>query len=217
MAPLRVVASALRRNVDISKDEILHGPEYDFSAMHKRACAAILVLNLDQRDVAERMGADTSIPLHLRKPFRPTRRNVQLAANVIGVSVEWLLFGNPLTDTDDFVVAQLDHIQSVSMDDLIGDFDHVAINNRVYSAIFKTGRTLVDVAVLFGMDPTVPMRDRDINTIPRFTIATMVKLSDFLGVSVRWMLYGTLENTVDALRFMLRMGQSGPTAAWSRA
>lgn len=210
MAPLRAVASALSRNVDILTDKILHGPEYDFSAMHKRACAAILVLNLDQKDVAERMGADMSLPLHLRKPFSPTLHNVQLAAKIIGISVEWLTLGESKTDIDDFVVAQIGHIQSVSIDELIGDFDHVAINNRVYSAIFKTGRTLVDVALLFGMDPTVPLRDRDINTIPRFTIATMVKLSDFLGVSVRWMLYGDLENEVDVYVSSPHHAPTGP-------
>lgn len=199
--PIRSALLALRQRNELNKNEdseILKGREYDFSAMHKRACAAILVLNLDQQDVAAQMGADTSRPLYLRKPFRPTMPNICKAAEIIGISTRWLMFGVPMTDTDDFVVTQIEHISNINMDDLmVGDFDHVAINNRVYNAISRTGRTLVDVAVLFGMDPTVPLRDRDIKTIPRFTIATMVKLSDFLGVSVRWMLYGEPENEVD--------------------
>ena len=199
--PIRSALSALRQRNEINKNEdreILKGHEYDFPAMHKRACAAILVLNLDQQDVAKQMGADMSRPLYLRKPFRPTMPNICRAAEIIGISTRWLMSGTPMTDTDDFVAAQIVHISMINMDDLlVGDFDHVAINNRVYHAIAKTGRTLVDVAVLFGMDPTVPLCDRDQSTIPRFTIATMVKLSDFLGVSIRWMLYGEPENEVD--------------------
>lgn len=199
--PIRLVLSALRKRTETNtgKDgDILRDYEYDFSAMHKRACAAILVLNMDQQDVAERMGADMSIPLYLRKPFRPTMANICKAADIIGISTGWLMSGDTMTDTDDFVAAQIVHISMINMDDLlVGDFDHVAINNRVYHATAKTGRTLVDVAILFGMDPTVPLRDRAPSTIPRFTIATMVKLSDFLGVSIRWMLYGEPENEVD--------------------
>lgn len=199
--PIRLVLSAFRKRTETNtgKDgDILRDCAYDFSAMHKRACAAILVLNMDQQDVAERMGADMSIPLYLRKPFRPTMANICKAADIIGISTGWLMSGDTMTDTDDFVATQIVHINTINMDDLLGgDFDHVAINNRVYHAIAKTGRTLVDVAVLFGMDPTVPLRDRDPATIPRFTIATMVKLSDFLGVSIRWMLYGEPENEVD--------------------
>ena len=71
------------------------------------------------------------------------------------------------------------------------------INERVYRAMMKMGKSRVDVAELYGMDTTIPLAMQPPEKVPRPTMENVVRLSRFLGVSVRWMLYGDPENDVD--------------------
>lgn len=76
-------------------------------------------------------------------------------------------------------------------------YDMKAINDRVYRAMLKTGKTRIDIANLYGMDASVPLALQPPEKVPRPTIGNIVKLSNFMGVSVRWILYGEPENDVD--------------------
>lgn len=78
---------------------------FDLGAMHERACRAIFVLQRTQKEISNLMGVDTSIPWHERKPLPPTMNNIKRAAQVIGVSVEWLMYGIPKNQTDMFVLS----------------------------------------------------------------------------------------------------------------
>lgn len=71
------------------------------------------------------------------------------------------------------------------------------VNDRVYLAMYRLGKSRCDVAEFFGMDPSIPLSMQRQENIPRMTMETMVKMSTFLGVSVRWMLEGEVENEVD--------------------
>lgn len=81
--------------------------KYDLVAMHERAQKAIFALQRNQIEVSARMGIDTSIPLHKRMPLPPTEENICKAAEVLGVSVKWLITGVPATETDRFVIQQV--------------------------------------------------------------------------------------------------------------
>lgn len=81
--------------------------KYDLVAMHERAQKAIFALQRNQIEVSARMGIDTSIPLHKRMPLPPTEANICKAADVLGVSVGWLITGVPETETDRFVIQQV--------------------------------------------------------------------------------------------------------------
>ena len=81
--------------------------KYDLVAMHERAQKAIFALQRNQIEVSARMGIDTSIPLHKRMPLPPTEENICKAAEVLGVSVGWLVTGVPATETDRFVILQV--------------------------------------------------------------------------------------------------------------
>lgn len=81
--------------------------KYDLVAMHERAQKAIFALQRNQIEVSARMGIDTSIPLHKRMPLPPTEENICKAAEVLGVSVGWLITGVPVTETDRFVIQQV--------------------------------------------------------------------------------------------------------------
>ena len=71
------------------------------------------------------------------------------------------------------------------------------VNDRVYLAMNRLGKSRCDVAEFFGMDPSIPLSMQPPELIPRMTMETMAKMSIFLGVSVRWMLEGEAENDVD--------------------
>lgn len=77
------------------------------------------------------------------------------------------------------------------------DYDMKAVNDRVYRAMERVGKTRADIAIMFGMNPATPMSLQPPGKIPRFSMQSFVKLSSFLGVSVRWMLTGEPENEVD--------------------
>lgn len=72
-----------------------------------------------------------------------------------------------------------------------------AINDRVYQAMVRLGKTRVDIAELFGMDPSIPLSMQPVGKVPRPTMENVVKLSVFMGISVKWILYGEAENDVD--------------------
>lgn len=78
----------------------------------------------------------------------------------------------------------------------LNKYDFVNVMERVMLAIFKTGRSIKDVAVMFGMNPSVPYYQQ-IEIAPPRTMRTIIRLSDFLGVSVRWILTGETENEID--------------------
>lgn len=76
-------------------------------------------------------------------------------------------------------------------------YDLKAINIRAHKAMTRTGRTRLEIAEFFGMDCAIPLAMQPPEKIPRPTMANIIKLAQFLGVSARWMLYGEPENDVD--------------------
>ena len=76
-------------------------------------------------------------------------------------------------------------------------YDMYAINERVYRTMSRVGKTRVDIATLYGMDASIPLALQLREKVPRPTMGKVVKLSGFLGVSVRWILHGEPENEVD--------------------
>ena len=87
------------------------------------------------------------------------------------------------------------------------DYDLCAINQRASLAITRTGRTRIEVAEMFGMDTSIPIAMQPRKKIPRPTMDSIIKMSNFLGVSVRWLLYGEPQNDVD----MFVMHQVAPS------
>lgn len=87
------------------------------------------------------------------------------------------------------------------------------INDRASRAMARTGRTRVDVARMFGMDPGIPLAMQPPEKVPRPTMESVVKLAGFLGVSVRWLLYGEPQNDVD----LFVVGKQGHHGAISQA
>lgn len=77
------------------------------------------------------------------------------------------------------------------------EYDMKGINNRVYRAMSRTGRTRTEIAELFGMDSSIPLAMQPLEKIPRPTMGNVVRIAALLGVSVRWVLYGEPECDVD--------------------
>ena len=82
------------------------------------------------------------------------------------------------------------------------------INERVHTALNRVGKTRVELATMFGMDASIPLAMQPPEKIPRPTMENVVKLSVFLGVSVRWLLHGEPENDVDLFVMHHRPGGS---------
>lgn len=76
-------------------------------------------------------------------------------------------------------------------------YDLPAINDRFFKALHRTSRTRIDAAKVFGLDPNIPMAMQPKENLPRPTMQSMIISANFLGVSVRWLLYGEAENDVD--------------------
>lgn len=91
------------------------------------------------------------------------------------------------------------------------EYDMKAVNDRVYAAMKKMGKTRVDVAMLYGMDVNLPLAMQPAGKVPRPTLENVSRLADFLGVSVRWILHGEAENSVD----IFVAGAGSPTATGS--
>lgn len=89
-------------------------------------------------------------------------------------------------------------------------YDMRAINNRVYLAAGKVGKTRIDLAELFGLDPNIPLHEQPPEKIPRPTMESMARVANFLGVSVRWLLHGEPENEVDLFVSSITAGRMGP-------
>lgn len=78
-----------------------------------------------------------------------------------------------------------------------GDYDIREINDRVFLATVKTGHTRADLAELFGMDASVPLYLQPPEKIPKLTLDSIARVSNYLGVSVIWLLHGKIENEMD--------------------
>lgn len=87
--------------------------------------------------------------------------------------------------------------ESNVQDFFMNKYDMRALNDRFHMAMFKTGKTRADIAELFGMDAKIPLALQPSEKVPRPTMENIVRVSNFLGVSVRWMLTGEPENDVD--------------------
>ncbi len=77
------------------------------------------------------------------------------------------------------------------------EYDMKAVNDRTFSAMMRVGKTRADVAELFGMDSSIPLALQPKDKVPRPTMGNIVRLAEFLGVSVGWLLTGKPENEVD--------------------
>lgn len=78
-------------------------------AMNDRVHLAMIRLGQSRVDIAELFGMDTSIPLAMQPPEkvpRPTIGNVAKISGHMGVSVRWILYGEPENDVDRFVIGQ---------------------------------------------------------------------------------------------------------------
>lgn len=74
-------------------------------------------------------------------------------------------------------------------------YDHAAINDRLFLAMQRLGRTRVELAQHFGLDTELPLSaQRD---LPSATLENFVRAASFLGVSVPWLTLGEIHNAVD--------------------
>ena len=64
-------------------------------------------------------------------------------------------------------------------------------------ALFMLGKSRVDLARAFGLDPTIPLGCNLPDKIPRPTMANAVKVARFIGISLPWLLRGEVCNDVD--------------------
>lgn len=85
--------------------DLLSQKDYDFIAMHERACCAISKLGRMQREISALMGANVNVPLYKRENLPPTMSNVVKLSEILGVSVHWILTGEPKNDVDYFVIS----------------------------------------------------------------------------------------------------------------
>ena len=92
------------------------------------------------------------------------------------------------------------------------EYDMQAINDRMYKAMVKLGKTRVDIATLYGMDPGIPLAMQPPERVPRPTLGNIAKLSGYLGVSVKWLLHGEAENDVDIFVMGLQIGTHTPVS-----
>lgn len=86
------------------------------------------------------------------------------------------------------------------------------INERVHNAAHRLGKTRMDIAEIFGIDTALPLSKQP-QKVPRATMSTMVKISNYLGVSMRWLLQGEEENEVDHFVNAEKVMWNGSTAA----
>ena len=65
------------------------------------------------------------------------------------------------------------------------------------NALFMLGKSRVDLARAFGLDPTIPLGCNPPGKMPRPTMSNTVKVARFIGVSLPWLLRGEIRNDVD--------------------
>lgn len=75
-------------------------------------------------------------------------------------------------------------------------YDLRAINERVHDALFRLGKTRMELAEALGMDASIPAASQP-DAIPPASMQTMVRVARFLGVSLRWLLHGVADNEID--------------------
>lgn len=101
--------------------------KYDLVAMHERACRAAIVLHRQLREISALMGEDVSIQLHRRNPIQPTPESISKAAEIIGVSVGWLVTGITETPTGMLVIGHKPMIANIADSAIIKDSQHCTI------------------------------------------------------------------------------------------
>ena len=87
-------------------------------------------------------------------------------------------------------------------------YDVVGVRQRLVTSIVKTGKTEDEVNALLGIDSSLLPAQR-VAQYPEPSMELIGKLSNFIGVSIPYILYGKVENEVD--RFVV--GLSGNNAA----
>lgn len=87
-------------------------------------------------------------------------------------------------------------------------YDVVGVRQRIVTSIVKTGKTEDEVNALLGIDSSLLPAQR-VAQYPEPSMELIGKLSNFIGVSIPYILYGKVENEVD--RFVV--GLSGNNAA----
>lgn len=102
---MRPLKTALTRFKSRSQN-LLPSGEYDLAGMHQRACDAIAALDYRQDEISRLMGIDTSIPLYQRQNPLPTAENIAKVTQILGISVRFLLYGEPQNDIDRLVLSQ---------------------------------------------------------------------------------------------------------------
>lgn len=96
------------RKVDVAEAD-LSPIDYDMKEINQRAHLAMRRTGRTRIEVAELYGMDTDIPIAMQPPERiprPTMANVVKLAGLLGVSVRWMLYGEPENDVDLFVIGQ---------------------------------------------------------------------------------------------------------------
>lgn len=74
------------------------------------------------------------------------------------------------------------------------EFDLTEIHERACKAIAALGRTQREVAILMGIDVSVPRHKR---TPPEPSMQNIRKVAQILGVSLRWLTTGVPETQLD--------------------
>ena len=107
---VRAVLLRLRskKNVEL-KETDLSPDDYNMKDINDRVLKAIMRTGKTRVEVADLYGMDTSLPLAMQPPEkvpRPTMENVVKLAVFLGVSVRWILHGEPENEVDLFVMSQ---------------------------------------------------------------------------------------------------------------
>lgn len=166
MTAKRLIGRYVVSSTKDSFSDILSSDEFDFSAMHERACLAIYRLGRTQREIANLMGIDVNIPIHERKNVKPTMENIVKMAGILGVSVQWLLTGKPESHVDFFVLGsdKANHA-------------HAAIGEAQKSAVVQGNKdSTIIVKNLIGSD----LNEQENELIRLFRIMDVRQRAEFL-------------------------------------
>lgn len=74
------------------------------------------------------------------------------------------------------------------------EFDLVEIHERACKAIAALGRTQREIAILMGIDVSIPRHER---TPPEPSLQNIQRVSQILGVSFKWLTTGIPETHMD--------------------
>lgn len=125
-----------RRKIEI-KDNDLSPLDYDMEAINSRVYQAMSRTGKTRFDLAALFGMDIGLPLAMQPPEklpRPTMSNMCKVAQYLGVSLRWVLHGEPENDVDFFVMSSADKSQTP----IIGQAAHGAavITGATNSTVF---------------------------------------------------------------------------------